>query len=437
MRESSGDVIERGSASGRDTLQAAIRAATARISAPATHSTLGGLDAPTATVCRDGQGGDSYRTEGTVAILERIRPGRRPIQVRQLARDLMNRDRSALEHDAAAVVDQVKDIRVAAADAIETVQRAAVDAVERAGDAVGDAVDTITTEATKSTKGAAGGVTKGAKDLELDKQLDRGLGKVDGRVDDLVERIRQALPTDRITTLVTNLERDLPTTDGDKYDRAFRRGFARARTSFVVIGAAAGIAAGIAGAYLLDPQRGPYRRERLRTTARRTTKDVSRQVRRTARMTTDRAKGFAYERGILKPEASDEEPAMRAEPAPLVPVMDPAATGGARATPGGPDLNGEPAMPPAGGRVTDPSSIEREPMATREGGLIGGVASPAQQPGPSTGTPSDDLRAGTYEADDARLSVSSSAVTSSLEPQAEDATITGEESDRGTWHRTL
>jgi len=367
-----------------------------------------------------------------VTILERIRPGRRQTPLGQIARDLMNRDRDALQRDAAGVVDQVKDIRVAAADAIDAVQQIAVDAVERAGEAVGEAVETVTGDATKSTKGGvATGITKAAKDL----QLDKGLGKVDGRVDDLVDRIRHALPTERITTLVTNLERDLPTTDGDRYDRAFRRGFARARTSFVVIGAATGIAAGVAGAYLLDPQRGAQRRDAVRTTLRRTTKDVSNQVRRTATMTSDRARGFAYERGILKAEGANDGAVVRAEPAPLVPVMDPITTGGSEAMTT--RSNEEPVMPVADGPVTDPASIEREPMATGDGGLIGGVASVDEQPATYGDATVGTAAASGLEGDDARLPVSSSAVTSSLEPQAEDATVTGEDSDRGTWHRTL
>ena len=184
-----------------------------------------------------------------MTILERIRPERRANQFGRIAKDLMKRD-------------QVKDIREAAADAIDAVQQFAADAAERAGDAVGDAVDSFGSEASKVTANAAKDVSRAAKDIKLDKQVDRGLDKVDGRVEDLVDRIRQALPTERISTLVTNLERELPTTDKDRYDRAFGRGFARARTSFVVVGAATGIAAGIAGAFLLDPQRGPERRER-------------------------------------------------------------------------------------------------------------------------------------------------------------------------------
>jgi gas vesicle protein len=354
-----------------------------------------------------------------VTILERIRPGRRPVELGQIAKDLMNRDRSALERDATSVIDQLRDVAV---DAIDAFGDLAAEAADRAGDAVGGTVDSIAGDASKATKGVAKDVSRAASSLQLDKRVDRNLDKVDGRVEDLVERIRQALPTERITTLVSNLERDLPTTDGDRYDRAFRRGFARARTSFVVIGAATGIAAGIAGAFLLDPQRGPQRRAEIQTRLRRTTRDVSRQVQRTATMTADKAKGFAYERGLIKSD-EDGHTGAAGEPPPLVAVMDIPASS-------------EPVMPLADGPVTDASSIEREPLGS-EAGLIGGVSTPGQEGSPTEGTTAEDIRAQGQLEGDGRLSVNSSAATSSLEPQAEDATLTGEESDRGTWHRTM
>jgi gas vesicle protein len=364
-----------------------------------------------------------------VTILERIRPGRRQIELGQIAKDLMNRDRSAFERDATSVIDQLKD---AAVDAIDAFQELASDAADRAGDAASDAVASIAGDATKATKGVgktsrnvAKDVSKAASNLQLDKHVDRSLDKVDGRVEDLVDRIRQALPTERITTLVTNLERDLPTTDGDRYDRAFRRGFARARTSFVLIGAATGIAAGIAGAFFLDPQRGPQRRRAIQTRVRQTTNDVSRQVQRTATMTADKAKGFAYERGLMKSDSGAGSTA-RSEPPALVPVMDTSASSTSPA----------PVMPLADGPVTDPTSIEREPLGT-EGGLIGGVSTAGQDVSSADSTSVGDAPADGTAFEDDRLTVNSNAVTTSLEPQAEDATITGEESDRGTWHRTM
>jgi hypothetical protein len=317
-----------------------------------------------------------------VTILERIRGERRPVQFGRIARDLMNRDINALGRDAAGVLDQVKDIRGAAADAIEHFQALASDAVDRAG----DALEHVGDEATKA-----------AKDVNVDAIKGKG-------VDDIAEKLRKALPTDRITQIVENLERELPTTDKGRYDRAYSRGWAKARTSFIVVGAATGIAAGIAGAWLLDPKQGPRRRAALRGRIRGATKDVSGTLSRTATMTSDRARGFAIERGLIKP-GTDVEPtgtpardaAGRFVPAaaPRIPVMDIPA-----GAPAG--FDDGPVMPLADGPITDPSSTEREPFNSPEGGRIGGVA---------------DAEATSLAA-------------------ASDGTA-GDEAERGDWHRTV
>jgi hypothetical protein len=294
-----------------------------------------------------------------VTIIERIRGERRPVQFGRIAKDLMNRDMNALGRDASGVLDQVKDIRIAAADAIEHFQSLASDAADRAGEAfdnVGDAFDHIGGEAAKATTRATKDVSKATKDVSVD----AGKG-----VDDLAERIRKALPTDRIGKIVENLERDLPTTDKGRYDRAYSRGWARARTGFVIVGAAAGIAAGIAGAFLLDPNEGPRRREALRSKLRSTTEGVTGQLSRTASMATEKARGLAVDRGLIKPDEAGDTRRIAASASPLVPVMDIPSANGYGDT--------EPVMPLANGPVTDPSSIEREPFATPDGGLIGGI----------------------------------------------------------------
>jgi hypothetical protein len=294
-----------------------------------------------------------------VTIIERIRGERRPVQFGRIAKDLMNRDMNALGRDASGVLDQVKDIRIAAADAIEHFQSLASDAADRAGEAfeqVGDAFDHFGDEAAKATTRATKDVSKATKDVSVD----AGTG-----VDDLAERIRKALPTDRIGKIVENLERDLPTTDKGRYDRAYSRGWARARTGFVIVGAAAGIAAGIAGAFLLDLSEGPRRREALRSKVRSTTEGVTGQLSRTASMATEKARGLAVDRGLIKPDGADDTKRIAASATPLVPVMDIPSHNGYGDT--------EPVMPLADGPVTDPSSIEREPFATPDGGLIGGI----------------------------------------------------------------
>jgi hypothetical protein len=332
-----------------------------------------------------------------VTILERIRGERRPVQFGRIARDLMNRDISALGRDAVGVLDQVKDIRTAAADAIEHFQSMAADAADRAG----GALEHVGDEAVKATK-----------DVNLDAVKGKG-------VDDIAEKLRKSLPTDRISRIVENLERELPTTDKGRYDRAYSRGWARARTSFIVVGAATGIAAGIAGAWLLDPKQGPRRRAALRDRLRTATKDVSGQLGRTATMTSDRARGFAIERGLLKPDSSAEVsggPARDANGrfapagAPRIPVMDIPA-----ASPAGFD-GPEPVMPLADGPITDPSSIEREPVTAPDSAFEGTTAS---DDGPG-------FEGALDQAADPFAS------TNGDEP-----TAVGEDAERGTWHTTI
>jgi hypothetical protein len=383
---------------------------------------------------------EANRTEGIVTILERVRGDRRrPVQIGRMAKDLMNRDISAFGRDAVGVLDQVRDV---ASDAIEAVQSMAADAADRAGEAidqVGDGASKAATDLSRSVaKVSPGGSSDGIRG-------DRG-------VDDIVDRIKRSLPTERITNLVENLERELPTTDKGRYDRAYERGWARARSSFVVVGAVTGILAGIAGAYFLDPKRGPQRRQRIGSNVRRVTKDVSHQVGRTATMTADRARGFAHERGLLQ-SGRTTDPVLQATPvASLVGVMDPGVSGSdanAAQTPDPLGTDVTPVMPFADGPVTDPSSIEREPLDAPAGGIVGGTAGADLAADAAAGdVPPTDVTAGSGspeplgepaggEIDDARLPVNSSAVTSTLEPQAEDATITGDGEDRGTWHRTL
>jgi hypothetical protein len=111
-------------------------------------------------------------------------------------------------------------------------------------------------------------------------------------------------------------------------------------------------------------------------------------VSRTATMATERAKGLAAERGILKPNGNDGTKSS-ATAAPLIGVMD---------VPAGLD-DTTPVMPLADGPISDPSSIEREPFGTPDGGLIGGVAA----------------------VDEATV--------------GNEGIAAGEDGDRGTWHR--
>ena len=73
----------------------------------------------------------------------------------------------------------------------------------------------------------------------------------------------------------------------------------------------------------------------------------------------DRARGFAHERGLIKPDGETDDGFGQSAPAPLVAVMDTT-------------MASAPVMPLGDGPVTDGASIEREPMTTPDGGLIGG-----------------------------------------------------------------
>jgi hypothetical protein len=69
---------------------------------------------------------------------------------------------------------------------------------------------------------------------------------------------------DRMDDIVGRLLRELPHTDKDRYDIAFARGRAQARSSLVFSGLAVGLAVGSAAMFLLDPQLGRGRRVDLR-----------------------------------------------------------------------------------------------------------------------------------------------------------------------------
>jgi hypothetical protein len=64
--------------------------------------------------------------------------------------------------------------------------------------------------------------------------------------------------------IVGRLMRELPDTDKDRYDLAYQRGRAQARSSLIAGGLAVGLATGAALMFLLDPRLGRGRRIDLR-----------------------------------------------------------------------------------------------------------------------------------------------------------------------------
>jgi hypothetical protein len=276
---------------------------------------------------------EPHRTEETVTLAERLGPAARTITESDVAKR-MRRDVSAAGKDAAENAESILDVVSKAAEDL-------VKSFERAGDDVTDGARSVGRElsaaAGEAVDGASDAAGRAGRELKLDK-----------RVDDVVKRIRKELPTERIQGLVASLERELPGTDKDRYDRAYSRGWTRARTSFVGVGLAAGVAAGIAGAFLLDPQRGAQRRATIASKAREIGTTVTREARSKATWTADRARGIAVERGLLKPDEESTTPpvddpsigALASETPPLVPVMDPVVGG----DPAAMDVDGSPAM---------------------------------------------------------------------------------------------
>jgi hypothetical protein len=70
-----------------------------------------------------------------------------------------------------------------------------------------------------------------------------------------------------MTDLISRLQRELPDTDKDRYDVAFERGQAQARSGLLVGGLAFGALVGAALMYLFDPNRGAGRRAELASRA--------------------------------------------------------------------------------------------------------------------------------------------------------------------------
>ena len=78
--------------------------------------------------------------------------------------------------------------------------------------------------------------------------------------------------------VVFRLLRELPDTDKDRYDIAYERGRAQARSSLLFGGMAIGLLAGALGLFLLDPVVGGGRRARLAQRAKAVLRDLQRTV---------------------------------------------------------------------------------------------------------------------------------------------------------------
>ena len=78
--------------------------------------------------------------------------------------------------------------------------------------------------------------------------------------------------------VVVRLLRELPDTDKDRYDIAFERGRAQARSSLLFGGMTIGLVAGALGLFLLDPVVGSGRRAQLAKRAKAVLNDLQRTI---------------------------------------------------------------------------------------------------------------------------------------------------------------
>ena len=114
-------------------------------------------------------------------------------------------------------------------------------------------------------------------------------------------------------TILSRVQRELPDTDRDRYDIAYERGRAQARSGLMFGGLALGSALGAGLMWLLDPEKGAVRRTQVTTRL----KSVgakgaggdsagsggSGAVAGRIKDIRNRLRGFAIERGIMKPPA--------------------------------------------------------------------------------------------------------------------------------------
>jgi gas vesicle protein len=247
----------------------------------------------------------------------------------------------------------VDDARAGASDVASNVSQAAKDASESVRDTVKDASESVrdtVKDASDNTRERIDFLSDLIRDLAREWSKAGSEMRLDERVDEIAQRLRAAMPAASFKGAVSRLERELPDTDKDRYDRAFERGRVRTRTIYLAGGAAAGIAAGIAAAMLLDPQRGVERRARIA----RFKDDATRQLAARTRDVTARAKAMAAERGIGQPKPDPTGVTTDREMVPVMPVGQ--------------------------GTVTDPSSIVREPLPEMGGGIHHGVADAGTAP---------------------------------------------------------
>ena len=126
----------------------------------------------------------------------------------------------------------------------------------------------------------------------------------------------------RMENLISRIQRELPDTDKDRYDAAYERGRAQARSGNLFGGLAVGAILGAVLMYLFDPDRGAGRRAELVSRATALRNDVAQTTSGRVEDLQNKAKGAAIEAGIAKPSVAT--PAHRGNGTPVagLPVED-------------------------------------------------------------------------------------------------------------------
>lgn len=107
--------------------------------------------------------------------------------------------------------------------------------------------------------------------------------------------------------IVSRLIRELPDTNRDRYDIAYSRGRAQARSSLLAGGLVAGFAGGLAAMFLFDPAKGRSRRAELGQRLGALRNDLERLAGGRAKDLRNRAAGTAHELGLPgTPPTNDE-----------------------------------------------------------------------------------------------------------------------------------
>jgi hypothetical protein len=110
-----------------------------------------------------------------------------------------------------------------------------------------------------------------------------------------------------MSDLVSRVIRELPDTDRDRYDVAYERGRAQARSTKILAGLVTGLTAGVAGMFFLDPERGRSRRAEFGQRLTGLTNDLARTSAGRAKDLRNRAQGFAAEHDLPGSPAGKEQ----------------------------------------------------------------------------------------------------------------------------------